>query len=170
MDLTDLLFHTCAHGARWCRVPPYRWVADAAVIVRSGGVDWDRLVDTAHRHLVVLQIQRPLEYLVKLLDLEVPQRALERLSPRGVPRWLRREYRLKTLPETIPRRFALIWYQHRRLRGGAGGADRLTAFPGYLMRRWGLNSVGDFAWFFRAELDQRLGWMRGRRRAERAGD
>jgi len=160
LDLTDQLFHTCAHGARWNRVPPYRWVADAAVIVRSGGIRWDRLVDTALRHRVVPQILRPLEYLVKLLDLEVPAETLGELSACHVPQWLQREYRHKTLPETVPRRFALIWYQHRRLRDGAGGPSLPLSFPSYLSLRWGLRSIGEFARFVRIEAAQRFGLRR----------
>jgi hypothetical protein len=156
LDLTDHLFHTCAHGARWNRVPPYRWVADAAMIVRTGKVDWNRLVDTAVRHRVVPQIQHPLEYLVESLELEIPGEVLGRLAALETPGWQRREYRHKTRPETIPRRFALIWYQHRRLRGGAGGIGRLATFPGYLIQRWGLSSPSEAVRFFKTELAQRV--------------
>jgi hypothetical protein len=156
LDTTDQLFHTCAHGARWNRVPPYRWVADAAVIVRTGVVDWDRLVDLAEHHLVVPQILHPLGYLVDLLDLEVPATTLERLARLGVLRWMEREYRLKTLPETILRRVLQLWFQHRRIRGGSFGLNQLTAFPGYLVGRWGMASISDFSRFVRAELAQRL--------------
>jgi hypothetical protein len=157
LDLTDQLFHTCAHGARWNRVPPYRWVADATTIMRSGGLDWDRLVDSARRHRVVPQLRSPLEYVVQLLGLDVPAKTMNDLESREVPGWLRREYRLKTIRETMPRRLALIWYQHRRLRNGAGGPSLPLSFFSYLMRRWGLNSAGDFVRFARVELAQRFG-------------
>jgi len=43
---TDTLVHVCVHGAKWCPVPPMRWVADAIMILRVAGdrIDWDRLL------------------------------------------------------------------------------------------------------------------------------
>jgi hypothetical protein len=79
-----------------------------------------------------------------------------------VSRWLRREHRLKTLPETVPRRLALLWYQHRRLRDGGDRIAAVATFPGYLAGRWGLDSVWNFLSFASAELAQRRA-RRGRR-------
>jgi hypothetical protein len=130
-------------------------VADAAMIMEKQSVDWDRLVQAAHHHLVIPQILESLEYMAGLLGTEVPIDLSERLVGRGIPRWMRREYRLRSVPQNVPRRVATLWYFHRRMRGGGGGLGLYLSFPRYLADRWGLGSMSEFASFVTAEMRKR---------------
>ncbi len=80
----DQLLHVAVHGARWNRVPPVRWLADAVVIERSAGadLDWDRLVAEATRRGVTATLAAALECLVGAVEFPLPDGVLERLARR----------------------------------------------------------------------------------------
>lgn len=76
---TDHLFHTCIHGGRPNFVPPIRWVADSAHILRSGGIDWTRLLDLGGSFLVVRRLQTTLNCLKSTFSLPIPDPFMARL-------------------------------------------------------------------------------------------
>jgi len=150
--LTDQLLHACVHGLRWDPEPPLRWVADAAMLVRTGGIDWELLAGRAHAHRVAPVLGMALDYLARVLELPIPPGfAASRLTP-PTAAWERRELRLQMEPLTELRRLRLHWYRHRRLRGGEGGLKALVAFPGYMRRFWGLRSVAEMPRYLAREL------------------
>ncbi len=155
LDPTDQLFHACVHGVRWQPAPPLRWVADAALLARSGSVHWDRMVSLGERHRLVLQLRAALEYLRALLGVEVPAQVVEQLAALPVPGWQRREYLLKTRPDRSLRRLRFHWYNHRRQCGETRPLRRLGSFPDYLLGRWGLTSFTEVPGFVLRELSRR---------------
>jgi hypothetical protein len=85
----DQLLHICAHGARYDAAPPFRWLADACLVVRTLGadLDWARCARLARQHGLVLPVRQTLSYLERHLDLELPGDAAllerERVSLKG---------------------------------------------------------------------------------------
>lgn len=140
-SLTDQLLLACVHGVRWDPEPPLRWVADAAMLVRTGAIDWELLASRARRHRVAPVLAMALPYLSRVLGLPIPVSAVEACVDVPTVAWERRELQLQVEPLTELRRLRLHWYRHRRLNGGEGGPRALLRFPGYLRRFWGLGSL-----------------------------
>ena len=96
---SDQLFHICFHGVEWSPHPPIRWVADAAMIVRSAGqrLDWDRLLELTLRHGGVPTLERALSYLRDRFEVPVPDRVIRHLeqAPAGRRARLMHRFRLR---------------------------------------------------------------------------
>lgn len=87
----DELLLVLLHGLLWNQIPTYRWVLDAALIVRgeSGPVDFERLVEQARRRRLVAAVSAGLSYLSRTVSAPVPTgtlRALRRFSLAPVER------------------------------------------------------------------------------------
>ncbi len=149
---TEQLLHTCVHGVRWDPEPPLRWVADAAMLVNGGAINWERLVTVARRRRLALPLGAALAYAVGLLGLSVPGAVLAELAATPAAVWERRELRLQTQPLTELRRLRLHWYRHRRQRGGGGGLGAVASFPRYLRLFWGLRSLREVPRYLAVEL------------------
>lgn len=119
---TDHLLHACTHGIMWNTVPPVRWVADSAMIMRRASIDWDRLAMLTDRLHVALPVSDGLHYLASLLDLPVPPAVLQQLARLKVTRMEQLDYtrRQTDLPpgpiEWIRSRY-LIYARSTRGRG-----------------------------------------------------
>lgn len=143
----DQLLHVCVHGAVGTGPSPIRWIADAAMILRSAAdrVDWDRLVDEAARRRLVVTTARALAYLADQFDLAVPAGVLDRLRRRP-RRWFEGlECRAKSrsrapriLGDLPPAIFHLA-----RLADGAGGGGRRVGLTEYLAYRWHIDKRSD---------------------------
>jgi hypothetical protein len=70
---SDLLIHVCVHGMRWNDMPPVRWAADAAMLIRSGKIDWSYLCEQARRWGAALPLAYAFGYLRDQLRLDVPE-------------------------------------------------------------------------------------------------
>ncbi len=115
--LGDLLFHVCVHGAAWNAVAPIRWVADAQLILRQAPtLDWQRMLELAHRHERIPHLRDTLAYLGAAWQLTVP--AALRDSLQGWPlTWQQRaEYAQGCLPLTRRRRLSLLVHRYLRWR------------------------------------------------------
>jgi hypothetical protein len=153
-SLTDQILQACVHGVRWDPEPPLRWVADAAMLVRTGAIDWELLVIRARAHRVAPVLAAALDYLARLLGVPVPPSVVDELHRERTARWERQELELLVVPLTELRRLRLHWYRHRRLRGGRGGIGTLLAFPGYMRRYWGLRSLLEVPRYLVRELPE----------------
>ncbi len=135
---TDQLLHVCGHAARWSEVPAIRWVADAAIILREGPIDWPRfLAHTAERQFV-LRMRQMLGYLRGALGVAIPPSVEEELARRPVSLLERVEYRVRTREHRLLGE--LPTYVFNCLRGEP---RPLVAFPGYLRDAWGLASMAN---------------------------
>ncbi|HTU12073.1 MAG TPA: nucleotidyltransferase family protein [Allosphingosinicella sp.] len=77
---SDMLLHVIVHGLRANPVPPLRWVADAAMIMRRGhDLDWDRVLYNASKLKVALRLRIGLDFLLRDMDLAIPAGVLDRL-------------------------------------------------------------------------------------------
>lgn len=87
--ITDLLLHTCVHGARFSRAMSVNWVPDTVRIIetRASDVDWSLLVAEAQRRVLELPVRETLRFLKEELRSAVPDGVLDALKPRE-PAWL----------------------------------------------------------------------------------
>ncbi len=107
----DELLIVILHGLRWSPTPSYRWILDAALLVRSEpeAIDYDRVLAQARRHRVTHATRSGLLMLRRVAELDVPDEALRALAQAAPlqrleltaqatqPRWRRRVGRAASL-------------------------------------------------------------------------
>jgi len=159
----DQLLLVCVHGTPWSPLPPFRWIADAAAVIRSAGedLDWDRLVSEAERRQLTAAAAAALGYLRDEFDLAVPASVINRLRAAPASRHERAAFRAACRPDGPLRTLRMAWDRYRRLRDLDTGAPRPTGFPSFARRFWGLDS----AW----QLSLHAGRAFSRRRGRGAG-
>lgn len=141
----DQLLHACVHGVAWNPVPPFRWVADAMLILQGAGpkVGWSRLLTQARRLRLVLALRKALAFLCEAIDAPVPEGVLATLRTSPVSTLERLEYRARIRPwgrfGALPR----LLCHYLRLSGGAGQPRGLLGFPRYLQHVYGLARLRD---------------------------
>jgi len=134
---THTLLAVCAAGARVQEPRTLTWLVDAAMIVRSGAVDWTRLVSLARAHTQVLRLRDALTYLARLPGVDVPEEAVRELSATRVPARERLVHALAAgafnsagaLPELAAR--------HLVATADASALDAARSFPARLRAEWG---------------------------------
>jgi hypothetical protein len=139
----DQLLLVCVHGTPWSPLPPFRWIADAAAVIRSAGedLDWDRFVSEAERRRLTVAGAAALGYLRTEFDLAVPAAVLERLRAAPASRHERAAFRAACRPDGPTRTLRMAWDRYRRLRDLDTGAPRPSGFLSFARRFWGLDSV-----------------------------
>lgn len=134
LNPADELFHACVHGVRWSRVPPFRWLADATVIVRASHseIDWDRLIAQARKRRLVLPVRDTLDYLRDELGAPIPRAVREGLDQTPVSRAEHAEYRRITRSPGVLGLLPAKWFRYRRSLWGAGHRMSLLELVGFL--------------------------------------
>ncbi|MGV1034800.1 MAG: glycosyltransferase [Microbacteriaceae bacterium] len=80
----DSLTHTLLHGAELNDVAPIRWVLDAALLVRSGTIEWNSFVEAADEMGLSAVLLRQLNVL-RDYGVVIPDNVITRLSARHSP-------------------------------------------------------------------------------------
>ncbi len=165
LDPADQLLQVCSHGVAWNTVPPIRWVADSAAIVRkvSGegeGIDWERLISAAERHGKVPPVREALRYLSMYLDQPLPDAVLRRLESVPVSKTGRFEYRVRTRPPgvldgLVELRF--LWSSYSSENRGKNLFVKLYRFPKFLQHVFGMESAWHLVMYSVFELVRRTG-------------
>ncbi len=145
---TDELLLVVLHGLRWNALPTYRWVVDAALLCGGeiGEIDWERLVEQARLRRVTSALGAGLGYLRRVLDMSIPDGALQALAAVRSSRLERLELRAQmTQPR---RRTALQWQvlyhqQHARREIALGSKGTLVAHLKVARARLGIERLGD---------------------------
>lgn len=114
-DPSDLLLIVCVHGAPREPEPAFRWVADAAAVIRGGRVDWVRLEREAVRRDLTVTVAATLTYLVREFGLPIPPQTIARLAAAPAPRWERVAFRAQVGRPGPIRTAALVAERHHRL-------------------------------------------------------
>lgn len=137
----DALLHVCSHGVQYSAQAPFRWLADAAWILRQAGegsFDWKRVVDLAAHAGVSLPLRHGLEYAVAELRLPVPAPVLATWRGRRDSWRERWDYRRTTEPAE-GNRWIRAWNLAGLLRrvGGTGAPwTRARRMRRFLCARW----------------------------------
>ena len=135
----DLLVHVVAHGAASGREPALRWAADATVLIRSGGVDWDLVVADAARRGVTPEVADALGHLEDALGVPVPDGVRARLGATRVGRRAAVAYALRTGPPPPKRmrlrRHAATWAARTAAEPVGSSLAALPRYAAALTRR-----------------------------------
>jgi hypothetical protein len=77
-----MLLHVIVHGAEWALIPRYDWMADATLILRKAGsnFDWEMFAEAANRYRLGTIARRALDELAQTLDIPVPANAFGLLA------------------------------------------------------------------------------------------
>ena len=137
----DQLLHLCVHGSRRARRPTLRWIPDAFYVLRTGGIDWSRLLAQAERRRFVLRAGTMLAYLRDAFTAPVPGQALARLEAMPVSRLERVEYHVGNRRQGLLGELPSYWCNYRRQRDGSRMFSPL-GFPRYLQHTWKVASLG----------------------------
>ncbi len=162
LDPADQLLQVCSHGVAWNTVPPIRWVADAAAIVRreGEGLDWERLVNAAVRHGKVLPVREALTYMKRFMEPSIPDGVLGMLDSIPVSKAARLEYRVRTRPPgvldgLVELRF--LWNSYSDENSGKNIFVKLYRFPKFLQHVFGMESGWHLVMYSAFELIRRTG-------------
>jgi hypothetical protein len=163
---SDQLLLACVHGTPWSPLPPFRWIADAATVIRSAGagLEWDRLVSEAARRHLTVATAAALAYLREEFRLAVPPGVLEDLRAAPASRHERAAFRAACRPDGSVRTLQMAWDRYRRLHDLDTGAPRPPGFVPFARRFWGLDS----AWQLPLHAARALSRRRGRDAARSA--
>ncbi len=144
LNPTDQLLHVCIHGSWWNVVPPFRWIADAMMIMRMSGsqIDWDRLVTEAQKYRVVLPLRNALRLVSEKFHAPVPSPILGYMQNIHVSNTERMEYKYAAKPLSGFTGAIKLWIQHSRLNEKRGLTYKLLRFPRFLQYTWGV----DYLW------------------------
>jgi len=139
----DQLLLACVHGTPWSPLPPFRWIADAVTVIRTGGeqLDWSRLAAEAERRRLTVATAAALTYLRQEFGAEVPDAVLRQLQAAPASRHERAAFRAAGRPDSPLRTLRMAWDRYRRLRDLDTGAPRPDGFPSFACRFWGVDSV-----------------------------
>lgn len=85
LNPADQLLHVCVHGAAWNSLPPLRWIADSAHIIRvaQAAIDWEQLVKRTRERRLMLPVRDALGYLQAFLGAPIPPDVIKAL--RNIP-------------------------------------------------------------------------------------
>jgi hypothetical protein len=126
--------------------PLPRWVADVAAIVRASGdrLDWERLVAHARSLALVTPVREALTYAIGIVDLPIPEAALDRLDDASVSRDDERGYAIRCRPPSANplRRIVLEYHRMSKRLSESGKRPSFVAFLSYVQALWGV----DHAW------------------------
>jgi hypothetical protein len=132
LSATDHLLHVCDHGVYWSPIHPLRWVADVHVILRSGAVDWERLVRLAVEREATLPVEQALRYMHERFDAELPAGLLPRLRRQRVRPLRRVAHRVAELPPSRTRSVGMVALYLDMYRAGARVAGDRPGPRGFL--------------------------------------
>jgi hypothetical protein len=135
---TDHLLHTCAHGARLNSVSPVRWVADAAVILRSASIDWGRLLYATQTLGLVLPVRETLAYVERTLHCSVPAHVIAELQAMPVTRHEKFDFETRLSHPGFSR--DVLHYYRERARTARGARSPL-AFIRNVQTEWGMRTM-----------------------------
>ena len=147
LDTTDQLLHVLVHGAE-SDPPAIRWMADAMMILHTGGaqLDWERLLADAEREDRSVAVAETLAQLEHVFNAPVPtavRRALASARPRLVRRLGQRlEHRIVVSREVPVVGGVLKRYVHFR-RYRRTNRERPMSLARYLQHTWDLPRTGD---------------------------
>lgn len=141
LNPADQLLHICVHGARWNETPPFRWVADAIMILNNtyNEIDWNRLAVQAEKRHLILPLLDTLQYLRDTFEAPISPEIIRNLQAVCVPHRERMEYKITVSPPTKWTAILDLWCQHSRLTGNTNTLRRIMKFPTFLQRIWGIS-------------------------------
>ena len=138
---TDTLLAACTTGARQGAVPNVQWLADAAMILRSHEVDWDRLVARAGATHQATRLKEALDYLARLPGQHAPPEVRDALAAYPASRRDRIAFRCSAGSARIFGAMPTIVGEYLAVTRGQSTAHVVAKFPAYLGDRWNVSNL-----------------------------
>jgi len=126
----------CVAGARQLQLRDIQWIVDAAMVLRTQEIDWERLLDLASSRGQALRLRDVFRYLALLPCPRPPEEVRERLERTSVSR---RERLATTCAGGSVRGFGAlpaIVAEHLAATAGEPVIRTLLLFPLRLRERW----------------------------------
>jgi hypothetical protein len=138
----DQLLLTCVHGTPWSPLPPFRWIADAIVLVREAGegLDWGRIESEARRRQLTVAAAATLSYLAEEFEAPVPAATIDRLAAAPSTRQERAAFSASCRPDGPVRTYLMARDRYRRLRDVDTDGPDPGGFIRFATKYWGLDS------------------------------
>ena len=155
----DAFLHASAHGVCWNPVPPVRWIADCALILRATPeFNWERLVFHSRRQHLAVPVRRALRFLRRLeLGMAIPPAVVREIEAIPTSRLERREHNLLALPRHAQSVSLKAWLR-------LGAYARWNATNPLWQRPFTLASYCQLYWGFSSPVHAlRHGWQRWHR-------
>ena len=135
LGAADQLLLVCAHGSEWNAMPSFRWVADAAMLIRAG-VDWQHVVERTKQRRLMLPMAETLPYLQRFAT--VPNDVVETIGRMPATRLERLAYRARTGPNGALHSLLLVtfWARCWRRLSDRRFGGKLLAFLRSLQSLW----------------------------------
>ena len=174
LNPSDQLFHVCAHGASWNRVPTIRWVADAMAILEAAAsaVDWDRVRTQAQTRRLTLPLRDALGYLRDVFDAPIPDSILTGLRRARTSVGERMAYAASTQSSELRGPWLSLYDLYRshcaHLPAEASALRKLAGFPRFLQRTWGAGHVWELPAVGAVKVLRWTGRVASRHRRRRA--
>ena len=142
----DQLLAVCVNAAWGKSEPVIQWIADAAMIMQNSPsqIDWERMLRVSSKHRLVLPLREILIYLVKLLDLAIPQEIIQRLESMEVSKTELWEHQIRKRSNGWTGNLPRYWFNYARLSRKEKASTlqfNFTGFPKYLQTLWTLDHL-----------------------------
>lgn len=135
---TDALLSAVVAGARVGPVPRTQWIADAAMVLRSGAVDWQRLVELAISHGQTQRLRSAFLYLRELPVPQPPADVMETLAEAEVTPRERLSFALASGSIPPLRGLQSLLADHLASTRDEPLSQALASLPPRLRERWGV--------------------------------
>ncbi|RPI71217.1 MAG: hypothetical protein EHM47_10720 [Ignavibacteriales bacterium] len=146
LNQADQLLHTCVHGMKWSIIPPFRWVADAMIIINSSQnrIDWNRLISQAKKRRLSVPLRYALEYLHKTFNADIPTEVLKNIRKVPTTKIERIEfkYKLGNQKKNFFGNIPVLLFDSLRLSENKSLKQKLNGFIKYMLFFWDL----DYPW------------------------
>ena len=140
LNPTDQLLHTFVHGMKWSKIPPFRWVADAMMILNSSQkeIDWNRLLIQAQKCRLTVPVLYSLEYLSKNFEVYIPPEVLEKIRkiPTSKIEHIEYKYKIENQKKKLLGNIPVLWFDSLRLFRNKSSWQKLRGFIIYLKHFW----------------------------------
>ena len=148
LSIEDMLLHVIVHGAGWNVHRPLRWVVDAAQIIDTGRIDWNRFVELVGETEYKIHAYLALRYLRERIALEIPAVPYEAIKNMPTNRWQRRKYyRISDGRIRFLGHFPKYWYLYWKHESNGNFVSRCKKFPSYMRDRWEIKNNEDIVWY-----------------------
>ncbi len=114
MSATHALFINMVNGRKFEPTPPFRWVADARMILGKSGIDWDEFLELAKRFHYKPFLKKAVAYLIEECQIEIPADFAEKLNKIVVSKQEVEYYRAISLNSRKYGFVGLLWYSISR--------------------------------------------------------
>ncbi len=164
LSFETMLVHIISHGADENTWRPFRWVVDAAWIIRTQNLDWDKVLDAGVAMDRVIDMKLGCEYLVTQSGVSMPPPFMAALDALPVTFRNRRDYRARTTKHfRLLGNFPALWYRYWKYEAPSSLANNIFGFPGYLAAAWGLAHISALPTFIFKKYRDRWRLVRRRR-------